>query len=121
MGPLVRIEVVVVVMAIAMAVAWVARRGVALRRRRASLPPSVRPPVLFTSETCATCSRARRILADANLPEVTEIVWEKHPDLFSAAAIDRVPVFVWADRSGALWRVDGVASLDRMRRWLGDP
>ena len=117
MSPLARLLLVVGVMAVALGFAWWARRGLALRRRRFALPDTLQPPVLFASETCATCSRVRRIVADLDL-DVTEVVWEEHPDRFAEAGIDRVPVFVWTDTAGETWRVDGVASAARMRRWL---
>jgi hypothetical protein len=117
----IRFAVVIGVLAVAIGLALIARRGIALRRTPISLPPGLRTPALFTSETCATCGRMRRMLDSLHLADLTEIVWEHEPAVFEAAGIRRVPVFVWSDEEGVTWRVDGVASVSRLERWLGGP
>lgn len=112
---------VVGVVALALMWSWVMRRGVALRRRRATLPAGIRGPVLFTSERCASCGRVRRVLAEAQVAGLVELVWEESPEEFDRAGVDRVPVLFWSDGDGRTWRVDGVVSVARLRRWIGDP
>lgn len=118
MSPVARLAVVLLVLGLAALVAWLARRGTAIRRRRTTLPSELEPPILFTSETCASCGRVERIVAELGLPRLTEVVWEEEPAVFAAAAVNRVPVFMWRDVDGQVWRVDGVASVSRLRRWM---
>jgi hypothetical protein len=110
--------VVSAAVAIALAVAWISRQGVALARRRVPEPRGVALPVVFTSETCPTCGRVRRVLEQLGFDGVHEVVWELEPAAFSRNGVDRVPALMWRDRAGVVWRVDGVASSRRMRRWL---
>lgn len=121
MTPVSRLVLVVGVVALALTWAWVARRGVAVRRRRATLPAGIESPVLFTSERCASCGRARRVLAETQVAGLVELVWEESPEEFAKARVEKVPVFFWSDAEGRTWRTDGVVSAARLRRWLRDP
>ena len=117
----IRFAVVLGALAVALGLALIARRGVALRRQPMSLPPGLTAPALFTSDTCETCGRMRSMLDGLDLHDLREIVWEHEPEVFEAAGVTRVPVFVWTDDQGATWRVEGVASVSRLVRWLEGP
>jgi hypothetical protein len=61
------------------------------------------------------------MLEGLGVSAVTEVVWEYEPSVFESAGINRVPAFVWADADGSMWRIDGVAGVSRLRRWLEGP
>jgi len=116
-----RLLVVGAVLGLALLIAWLSRRGIAVRRHRASFPNGLAGPVLFTSETCPTCDRMRKVIAELELKGFREVVWEHEAGEFESAGVDRVPALMWSDRHGATWRVDGVVGAARLRRWIGGP
>ncbi|MDH4119875.1 MAG: glutaredoxin family protein [Acidimicrobiia bacterium] len=117
--PALRAIVVVLVVVVAGLGGAVLRRGAALRRRNVAttLEPGLH---LFTAAGCGSCDRARRILAGAG-EEFSERGWEDEPELFRREGIDRVPVLMRVGADGSAWRIHGVPSTARLRRWLGDP
>jgi hypothetical protein len=102
-------------------VAWALRRGVAVRRKSVEMELPVGGLMLFSSESCATCERARAALLEAGVSDITHVDWEKSPEMFMSAGVDRVPTLVWLDSAGSGWMVHGVPSARRIRKWLGGP
>ena len=114
-----RVVVVVLFGGVALAVAFVARRGIAFVRHpfgAQGLEPGVR---LFTSETCDACRRARDSLNELGV-EFTEFSYEAHPDEFDRLGITGVPSIVIVDGEGQGWIVRGHPSRGRLRRWLSE-
>lgn len=114
-----RVVVVVVFLAASLAVAFVARRGIAFVRhplRAQGLEPGV---TLFTSETCDACRRARASLKGVGA-EFVEISYEAQPDEFDRLGITGVPSIVIVDDEGRGWIVRGHPPRGRLRRWLSE-
>lgn len=103
------------------AVMWalVARSGRSLRRRTfrpIGLDPGLH---LFSSETCASCARARSALGEAGVAFV-EHTFESDNGALEANGIDRVPTIVWVSGvDTGSWLAEGVPSKRALTRWLG--
>lgn len=116
---IVRVVVVIMFLGVALGMAFVARRGIAFVRhplRAHGLEPGV---MLFTSETCEACRRARASLNELGA-EFVEISYEAQPDEFDRLGITGVPSIVIVDDGGQGWIVRGHPSRGRLRRWLSD-
>lgn len=106
---------------IAVVFSIVARRGVAVRRT-AFEPKGLAEGIhLFSSESCASCERARAVLV-ASGHAFEEHAYETEDALHIDNGIERVPAIAWVPasatgRSG--WLAAGVPSARTLRRWLG--
>lgn len=115
-----RLVVVALVGVAAIGWARLSRTGAALRRRSATFP-GVRPGVvLFTSESCSTCRRARTLL-DRMGVEHREVDFGSHPEIFTRLRITKVPTIAAVRPGGEGWMAAGVPSEWRLRRWLRGP
>ncbi len=98
-----------------------ARRGVAVRR--SSLDPvGLDTGIhLFSSNSCASCDRARAVLI-ASGRTFEEHEYETASELHVDNGIDRVPAIAWvsaSDSSRSAWIAMGVPSRRALDRWLG--
>lgn len=97
--------VVILFLVIAVAaVAWMARRARTARSYPlvdTGLAPGV---YLFTSDDCASCEEAARLLTDRDI-SFSRVSWQANPDLFDRLRIDAVPSVgqVGEDGSGRWW------------------
>lgn len=114
-----RVVVVLVFGGVALAVAFVARRGIAFVRHPFGAQGLERGVTLFTSETCDACRRARASLSELGV-EFTEISYEAQPDAFDRLGITGVPSIVIVDDEGQGWIVRGHPSRGRLRKWLSE-
>lgn len=112
---LVRVAVVVGVGVIAVVVAAVARKGLSVKRRPISLPGVGPGVILFSSSTCASCTRMAERLID--VPDVTEISYEASGVSFPDA-VRRVPAVALVDADGRGWIAYGLVGKARLRRWI---
>lgn len=115
-----RLLVVAAVGAVALVWARLSRTATVLRRRPSTLPGLDPGVVLFTSETCSTCSRARTMLESIGV-EYREIDFESHPEVFTRLGISKVPTFASVRPGGKGWVASGVPGEWRLRRWLRGP
>lgn len=114
---LVRVLVVGLITALALAFAAFSRQGRAgLRRPHApgGLPVGL---TLFTSITCSTCAEFKSRLK-AMGADFSEVSYEDQPERFSEHDVKDVPMIVMVLPDGTRWRVSGVPSSRRLRRWL---
>lgn len=114
-----RVVVVVGFLGVALAVAFVARRGIAFVRHPFRAQGLAAGVTLFTSETCDACRRARVSLTELEA-EFVELSYEAHPGEFDRLGITGVPSIVILDHEGQGWIVRGHPSRSRLRRWLSD-
>ena len=115
-----RLVIVLGVVVVALAVAFVQRRGTSIRRvRRAfvGLEPGV---YLFSSDSCGTCAVMRKRLQAAAI-RYTEVSAERDAEVFEAQGIRRVPSVARVDSHGTGWLASGMLSEARSRRWLANP
>lgn len=115
-----RLLAVVGVAGVALAIAYLQRRGTSIRRVQRSfvgLEPGV---YLFSSDTCHTCSVMRERLQAAEI-DFMEVSAESESGVFEAQGIGRVPSVACVDGDGFGWLASGVVSEARARRWLADP
>lgn len=99
--PATRLVVVAAVVAVALAVAWVARR----RNDRIGAPVDVtglvdgRAAVVFTKDDCATCLETLALLRALEIP-IRQVRAEDEPDRLEERNITGVPVTVIVDEEG---------------------
>jgi hypothetical protein len=115
----VRLIVAAAIAGLAAVVAAVSRRGRAWRRRP-FVSPDLEPGIhLFSSENCASCSRARSAIERTGLP-FSEHTYESEASLLEKHDIDRVPTVAWISPGGrAGWVAEGVPSERTLVRWVG--
>ena len=115
----VRLIVVVGIGGIATISAFAARRGRAWRRRSfecRGLEPGIH---LFSSESCASCLRARSVVEAAGI-SFEEHFYESEAELLEANGIDRVPTVAWVPANGdAGWLAEGIPTGRVLARWMG--
>lgn len=114
----VRAVIVAAVGLAALVVALVARRGVAVVRRRVSLTRYGPGIYLFTSATCVSCAAMRAALADRS--DVVEVSYEEAGPEFPPE-VSRVPAVAVLDERGDGWMAFGMVGRARLDRWLGGP
>jgi hypothetical protein len=84
-----------------------AKRGAPTRVARPDLGPGVH---FFSSETCATCIDARKILQSLYGDRFAEIRFEDDPVEFGAFGVRSVPTVFVLDADGSGIRIEGVPS-----------
>ncbi len=115
-----RLLAVLGVVAVALVVALLQRRGTSIRRVQRSFTGLDAGVYLFSSDTCQTCNLMRERLQAAGTP-FTEVSAERDSRLFEAQGIGRVPSVALVGRDGSGWMASGILSEARTRRWLADP
>lgn len=116
---LVRVAVASGLAVTAAAAAFAARRGRAFRRRPFEPTDLGAGLHLFTSLACASCARAREMLASGS-HAFAEHSFEAEESVLRANHIERVPAVahVSSDAAGS-WISEGVPSARALARWLG--
>ena len=115
-----RTVVVLAVVAVALGVAYVQRRGMAIRRTTRSFDGLERGIYLFGSETCSSCEIMRHRLAEAGV-EFSEFRAEAMPEVFDRYRLEKVPATARVANDGTGWLAVGVITPARIRRWLSSP
>ena len=115
-----RAAVVLVVVAVALGVAAVQRRGRAMRRVGRSFDGLEGGIYLFRSDTCSSCETMRQRLQEAGI-EYSEFSAEAEPKTLERYRIDKVPSVARVEVDGTGWLAVGVISPARIRRWLSSP
>jgi hypothetical protein len=111
---------VLAVVAVALGVALVQRRGRAIRRVRRSFDGLNEGIYLFGSETCSSCESMRRRLKEAGV-EFSEFGAEAEPEILRRYRVDKVPALAQVGADGSGWLAAGVIAPGRIRRWLASP
>lgn len=120
-----RVLIVVIVGLMALAVAWLARRGAVVRRRGYLGPPQPSSVTLFASDTCVSCTLVGDRLDDLGVVH-ERVTWERASQRFRDAHVDKVPTIVVresepSESSGhqfSMWMAQGVPTGGQLRRWL---
>ncbi len=114
----VRVAVAAGAAGLGLVLAWLARRRAAARPRKVRMPGLGPGIVLFTSETCDSCTPARdAVVGRFGDDGVREVAWEHSPELFDRYAVARVPTVVRLDADGNGVAFEGVPDrsvLDRL-------
>ena len=117
---LMKIAVVLFVAAVALGVAFVQRRGRAIRRLSRSFDGLDEGIYLFGSESCSSCEMMRHRLREAGI-EFSELGAEGEAEIFVRYGIDKVPAVARVGADGSGWLAVGVITPTRSRRWLSSP
>lgn len=114
------VVIVGAVAVVALVVALVSRSGFVLVRHARDFHGLEPGLVLFSSRGCQTCDRTRSVVLEVDAA-AREIVYEEEPELFHRYTIRRVPTVASVERDGRGWSAEGVMSVARLRRWVGNP
>jgi hypothetical protein len=115
-----RLAAVVAVIALALGVAYLQRRGRAIRRVARSFEGLDEGVYLFGSETCSSCETMRHRLTAAGI-EFSEFGAEGEAKALAQYSIDKVPAVARVEADGSGWLAVGVIAPARIRRWLSSP
>lgn len=117
-----RLLVVLTVIAVAVILAAIQNRGVAVTRRRRAFEGVSPGLAVFASRTCQSCESIEAMVADAAGSENRRVYWwDESPEIFERNGIERVPAIARVGEDGSGWIAVGVPSAARLRRWLRGP
>ncbi len=117
-----RLLIVLAVIAVAVAVAKIQNRGVAVVKRRRSFVGIAPGVVVFESSSCGRCEAVESVVSSiAGEGGYSVVRWDDHPDVFRDNGIDRIPAIARIGEDGTGWLVSGIPSARRLRGWLGNP